>query len=140
MIGVSTGAPDGATTFTTKNDKAIIEANQRRLAAYAELDRLATSSADNRSPDEEAQWAIIDAAEMVLMTSIATTPQGLEAQLWTALHNHYQDAEPAEAANRADLDWFNAKHEELDWTDKLFVAALRSVRAMGESTENGGEA
>lgn len=136
----STPAPGGATTFTTKNDKAIIEANQRRLAAYAELDRLATSSADNRSPAEEAQWAIIDAAELVMMSSVATTPRGLEAQLWTALHNFYQDAEPAEAANRADLDWFNAKHEELDWTDKLFVAALRSVRAMGEATEHGGEA
>lgn len=140
MADNSTGAPESATTLSTKDDAAILAANQRRLAAYAEMDRLAAASIDNRSPAEEAQWAIIDAAELVMMSSVATTPRGLEAQLWTALHNFYQDAEPAAAANRADLDWFNAKHEDLDWSDKLFVAALRSVRAMGEAAEKGGEA
>lgn len=140
MGTISTPAPKSATTFTTPNDVAIIEANERRLAAYAEMERLAPTSIGNVSGAENEQWSIIDAAELVIMSSVATTPRGAEVQLWTALHNHYQEAEPAAAANRADLDWFDAKHDDLDWPDKLFVATIRSLRAMSLAAEKGGAA
>lgn len=137
----STRAPVGATTLTTQDDAAIFAAWDRRAAAFATLQELPNNvRGDGETPERHAQWAIVDDAETEIHAAVAATPRGLELQLWTALHNHYQDAEAAEAASRGDLDWFNANDSELDWPDKLFVAAMRSVRAMHDAAEKGGAA
>lgn len=132
MNGDSISAPDGATTLTTNDDAAIIAAFERRAAAFATLDGLpdpATTGAG--SPEQEAQWAIIDAAEAEICTSIATTPRGAELQLWTAAVYQFDAAEDEGPCYRADLGHFTAQGDKLDWKDRLFIAALQSLRAMG---------
>lgn len=134
MTSDSIAAPEGATTFTKTADAAIIEAWERRTAARAELARLANddSAEGNYSPAEHAQWAIIDGAELVIQSATATTPRGAEIQLWTALaHSLVSDVE-SEAVEASDLDWLHANHERFDWSDKLFIAALRSLREQGK--------
>src|SRR3546814_10970475 len=77
----STPAPDGATTFTN-NDAAILAAWDRRAAAFAILQALPDNPrGDGETPERHAQWAIIDAAEAEIRSSVATTARGAAIQL-----------------------------------------------------------
>lgn len=132
MNGVSSRAPDGATALSTNGDTAIIAAFERRAAAFTTLDGLpdpATTGAG--SPEQEAQWAIIDAAEAEICASVATTARGAELQLWTTAVYQFDAAEDEGPCFHANLDHFTAQGDKLDWKDRLFIAALQSLRAMG---------
>ncbi len=127
----STRAPEGATTFTNKDDAAIIAAWDRRAAAFASLQALPDNPrGDGETPERHAQWAIIDVAEAEICTSVATTPRGAELQLWCAAVYQFDAAEDEGPCYRGDLDYFTAQGDRLDWKDKLLIAAMRSLRAM----------
>src|SRR3546814_6875673 len=92
----STPAPDGATTFTN-NDAAILAAWDRRAAAFAILQALPDNPrGDGETPERHAQWAIIDAAEAEIRSSVATTARGAEIQLWCAVVYQFDDARSEE--------------------------------------------
>lgn len=114
-------------------DAAIIAAWEQRAAAYAVYETLAEHTGDGPySEDELAQWTVIDLAEMLIRNVPAKTVRGAEIQLWCALyHSVGAGAGETGAALRGDLDWFDATGEELDWSDKLVLSAIRSLRAIG---------
>ena len=127
----STRAPEGATTFTNKDDAAIIAAWDHRAAAFASLQALPDNPrGDGETPERHAQWAIIDVAEAEICTSVATTPRGAEIQLWCAAVYQFDAAEDEGPCYLGDLDYFTAQGDRLDWKDKLLIAAIRSLRAM----------
>ena len=118
------------TNTTTTADAAIIEAWSARSQAFAKLPGLRPADTDDYTPDEQAEWAIIDAAEKVIHAGTAATPQGAEAQLWTSLYYLFIDNEQVNATHRCDVDWFLARDEDFDWSERLAFAAIRSLRAM----------
>lgn len=128
----STRAPNGATTFTNNDDAAIIAAWDRRAAAFATLQKLPDNSRGHgETPERHAQWAIVDAAEAEICTSVAITARGAELQLWCAAVYQFDAAEDEGPCYRADLDYFTAQGDRPDWKDRLLIAALRSLRAIG---------
>lgn len=129
----STPAPDGATTFTNKDDAAIVAAFDRRAAAFAAVRALPDDPTTGGETDEQsAQWSIIDVAEAEICTSVATTPRGAELQLWTAAVYQFDAAEDEGPCYRADLDYFTAQGDRPDWKDRLLIATLRSLREQGK--------
>lgn len=129
----STRAPVGATTLSTNDDAAIIAAFDRRAVAFAALGGLPDPaiSGSSSTPEQAAQWAIIDAAEAEICATVATTARGAELQLWTAAVYQFDAAEDEGPCFNANLDHFTAQGDKLDWKDRLFIAALQSLRAMG---------
>lgn len=123
------------TDTTTIADAAIIEAWEARTEAFAKLPGLRPADTDDYTPDEEAQWAIIYAAEKVIHAGTASTPQGAEAQLWTSLYYLFIDNEQVNATHRCDVDWFLTRDEDFDWSERLAFAAIRSMRAMQAERE-----
>lgn len=118
---------------TTTADAAILEAWDRRKAAYAIYETLPPHEGQGAySAAEAAQWAIIDAAELVIQTTTATTVGGAEVQLWCAVYHSLTGRPESDACLRADLDWFDANAEELDWNVKMMLAAIRSLREQGK--------
>jgi hypothetical protein len=130
----STLAPPSATTLTTNDDAAIFAAWDRRKAAYAKLEELRPEdiSADY-TPEERDQFGILDAAEETIRSSTATTARGVELQLWTGLYHLFAKGEASAAALNGDLAWFDANEDEPDWSDRLVIAAIRSLRAQQEA-------
>lgn len=115
-------------------DAAIIAAWERHKSAhaiYADLPFGEALPMGSYTPEEQAQWDVIDAAELEIQTAVATTPLGAEIQLWVSLCHSITEREAEQAARRCDLDYFNADEEQLDWTDRLVLSAIRSLRAMG---------
>lgn len=128
----STRAPDGATRFTSHDDTAIIAAWDRRAAAFESLQGLPENPrGDGETPERHAQWAIIDVAEAEICASVATTARAAEIQLWCAAVYQFDTAEDEAPCYRGDLDYFTAQGDRLDWKDKLLIAALCSLRAIG---------
>ena len=129
----STTAPNGATTLTTKPDAAIIAAFERRAAAFQAACALPCDPATGGETEAQSVWwAVIDAAEEEIRATVATTPRGAEIQLWIAAAYVLNSADDEEACYRADLDYFEAQGKSRDWTDRLIIAALRSLREQGE--------
>ena len=129
----STRAPDGATTFTNKEDAAILAAWGRRSVASAIYSGLPFTDCPNDvyTPEEREQVDIMDAAEEFIREARATTPRGVEVQLWTALVHIEQDRDTEAAINIMDLDWFLMDEGRFDWSTRLILAALKSLRAIG---------
>ena len=129
----STRAPIGATTLTTTPDADILAAWGRITAAHAALAACPVHAGPGEySPAERAQWDIVDAAEATIRTNKATTPAGVEVQLWVGLIHLMNDDGVEQAILRRDLDWFDERDGEFDWFERLFIAAIRSLRSMGD--------
>jgi hypothetical protein len=112
-------------------DAAILAAWERREAAYTRYNALPIHEGPgDYSPEEQAEWAIIDAAEDVIRNTVATTPQGAAIQLWTQLSHNVSQRDDEVATLRRDLSYFEAQGDMLDWTERLTVAALRSLASM----------
>lgn len=115
-------------------DRAIVAAWDRRAAAYARYNALPIAerveAPDYLSPEERAEWAIIDEAEAIIQATIAATPQGVACQVWTALHHSVTGREDDAALHRADLAALEARGEDLDWNVRLLLTALRSLKSM----------
>lgn len=122
------------TIASTKDDAALIAAWDRRAAAFLAARELPDDPATGGNTDEqEAHWAIIDAAEAEMVASVATTPRGAEIQLWAAAVYQFDDAEDEAPCYRGDLDHFIAQGDKRDWKDRLLLAALRSLRAQQDA-------
>lgn len=121
------------TAKSEENDAAIISAWDRRAAAFLTVRELPDEPAigGGETPEQKAQWDIIDAAEAEIRNAVACTPRGAEIQLWTAATHSFDSAEDEEPCYRGDLDYFVDKGDALDWMERLMVSALRSLRAMG---------
>lgn len=113
-------------------DAQIISALANYRAARATYDALPVSTVDGEdyTPDELAQWALMDAAEGEIRSHLAATPQGIEAKLWLALLATQSGSGDDRAAAAGDLDHFLAKEESLDWGIRMIVSAIASLRAM----------
>lgn len=83
------------------------------------------------TPEEQAQWDAIDAAEAIIHRAVAQTPDGVEIQLWVSLSHSLTDRADEQAARARDLGYFLTEEERFDWTDRLVISAIRSLRAMG---------
>ena len=114
------------TNPSTKADAAILAAWGSRSMAYAEY------SAKDHDPDNLRPLEIVDTAENDIRKAVATSPLGVEIQLWAALFHtdlalHSADAQ---AMNIMDLDHFMARESDWDWKDRLILAAVNSLRSM----------
>lgn len=112
-------------------DDVLHAAWERRIEALSVYNALPHSEKDGEpyTPEEAAQWAIIDAAEDVIRSTVASTPEGVAIQLWTLMGHSVSQREDEEATHRRDLDYFEARGNKLDWAERLTVAALRSLQA-----------
>ena len=102
-----------------------------RRAAYDRYNALPFSEepGETLTPQELAEWAIIDAAEEAIRANAASTPRGAATKLWIAVQHAITDRPDEAAVLRRDLQWF-ADDEGQDWTVRLILAALRSLAAM----------
>ncbi len=126
---VAVGAAPAAFATTQAGDSAIISAWNRRAAAYSAYWALGDTSRDYQN--EHRLMVIVDEAEAVIRNATATTPLGVEMQIWTALY-HFQSGslEDDAASLRRDLAYFEAKNDDLDWNEGLLISAIRSVRCL----------
>lgn len=113
-------------------DTELINAWERRVAAFKVYNALPHSKVDGEpyTPEEAAQWAIIDAAENVIQAAVANTPTGVALQLWTHLGHVVSTKSDELATHQCDLAHFEAQGDTLDWTERLIIAALRSLTKM----------
>ncbi len=113
-------------------DAAILDAWERRRAAYARYSALPPCDAPGcaMSPQEAAEWEIIETAEEAIRSAVARTPRGVAIQLWTSLAHNTGSNEADVAIERADLAYFDDLGDRADWNVRLAVAALRSLKAM----------
>ena len=117
--------------FATDHDAEIVEAWRTRKAAYARYNVLPMADGPgDMTPEERAEWAIIDKAEAVIRTSVAKTPRGVAVQLWVAFQHSLTSRADDAAAQSANLAYF-ADDSERDWTQRMTLAALRSLAAQG---------
>ncbi len=80
--------------------------------------------------EERAVWDKIDRAETEVHDLPATSPAGAACKLWIAIPHNTSDPEPEAAAFRADLEWFIAQGDAIDWNLRCIVSALVSLKSM----------
>lgn len=110
------------------SESAILAAWERRVAAHKMINGGELSASDEAAAP---YWAIVDECDKLIHSTIATTPRGIEVQIWTALHNssaYVKDEE--EAILRMDLDYVSKHAADFDWDARAMIAAIRSLRAM----------
>lgn len=108
-------------------DHVIEAAWKARQTAFFAYGKLVTNG---DTPEEKALWNKIDAAEEVIRSSVAKTPRGVSIQLWTALYHDIITREEEEAINAGNFEALEAQDSNLDWSARLVLAALRSLRQM----------
>lgn len=115
-----------------EGDEDIFNAWDRRRAARVRYNALPHSiiDSDDLSPEEQAEWNIIDAAEEVIRSTVAATPEGVAIQLWTAFQNFTTSGWEEDACLARDLPALEAREDEMDWRVRLILAALRSLKSM----------
>ena len=117
--------------MATDHDAEIIEAWRTRKLAFARYNVLPMADGPgDMTPEERAEWAIIDKAEAIIRTSVAKTPRGVAVQLWVAFQHGLTCRADDAAAQSANLAYF-ADDSGLDWTQRMTLAALRSLAAQG---------
>jgi hypothetical protein len=115
-----------------RRDVLILDAGERRKAAWDRLKALPVSSSTNATPSEIECYGTIDRAEIAIQKAVAVTLQGVEIQLWIAL-SHSSDAtykSTAELVDRQDLSGLLARENTFDWDARMLLAALRSITSM----------
>lgn len=110
-------------------DQILQEAWERRVAAFRAYNALPFSEKNGEpyTPAEAAQWAIIDEAEETIRATSASTAAGVLVQLWTSLGHNVSSRDDEQATFRQDLAFFESRDDELDYTDRLTLAALKSL-------------
>jgi hypothetical protein len=113
--------------IASDGDAIIMAAWSDRTSAYRRYHALDDATADGVQGD--AIWATIDRAEQTICNAVAKTPEGAEIQLWIAFHHTIGGTiADDDAIRRRDLDHFQARSEDLDWNERMAVAALTSIR------------
>lgn len=125
-------ATPGIAASTNDPDAAIKAAWEQRCKAYRTYNELPWSDElGEETPEEQAQWAIIEETEDVIRSTLAKTLEGVEIQLWIGA----QRADASSALENAALDRDLPALERSDAAEKrsveFLVAALRSLRSMG---------
>lgn len=135
-LGASAAVAIAATvpaSATAGEDAALIEAWERRKAAYLEFNAhpLIGEGTDEGEREEERLWAIIDEAEAFIRQTTAKTPQGIEVQLWMALYHSVSLTHNGDSiVLRGDFAAVEQIENTLDWNARIIVAAIRSARIM----------
>jgi hypothetical protein len=114
----------------TGADARIIAAWEQRKAAYLDYNNSPMWEGDGPDPQEVRFWAIVDEAEELIRSSVATTARGAEIQLWVALYHsesHKRDRDTAIIT--ADLSAVIEHDAEMDWHTRFILGAIRSLRA-----------
>ena len=121
--------------MATDHDAEIIAAWRTRKAAYSRYNVLPMADGPgDMTPEERAEWAIIDKAEAIIRTSVARTPRGVAVQLWVAFQHGLTSRADDAAAQSANLAYF-ADDSERDWTEKMAIAALRAYLTLRSNPE-----
>ena len=117
--------------LATDHDAEIIATWRTRRAAFSRYNALPMADeAGDMTPLEQAEWAMIDRAEEAIRSSVAKTPRGVAVQLWVAFQHSLTSRADDAAAQSANLAYF-ADDSERDWTQRMTLAALRSLAAQG---------
>ena len=119
------------TTNSARPDGPLLDAWERRKAAWQRCEALPSSDIIEATAEEAECMAIVDAAEVIICNTIAATPRGIACQLWVSL-DYSADAHDlgmADAIRREDIASVCAMADGLDWEARLMVAALRSALA-----------
>ena len=118
--------PTKAVSPTASPDYAIEAAWERRQTAYA-----AYQDADDLN-EEQRFWSVVDEAEEVIRSSIALTGRGVLIQLWCSLYHSTAclSAKQDAVVTRGDFDALDAEDGALDWSARMMLAAMRSLKAM----------
>jgi hypothetical protein len=114
-------------------DAVIERAFERRQIAYAAYNDLPDRGeplVDGFGPGERELWTIINEAEHVIRTTVATTPRGVMLQLWCAMYHSVSGQEDDAALTRGDFAAVERLDNGLDWNARLMLAALRSLQLM----------
>lgn len=122
-----------APAIANEGDAVIEAAFARRQAAYATYNALPPDSGpaiNGYGPGERELWDIIDEAEEIIRSHVATTPRGAMLQLWCAMYHSVSGREDDEAITRGDFGAIARLDGALDWNVRLMLAALRSLQSM----------
>lgn len=118
-------APTGATALTTSNDAEIIAAWQRMNETRQAIDAL-----DDTDQDSDL-WEAFGRDEHVIQGNTAATIAGAEIQIWCHLLHTVPSADDERAVLCRDVAYFVDREGEYDWTERLVISAIRSLRAIG---------
>ena len=116
-------------------DSAILAAFARWQALHAErkvLPETGNFADDDKvyTVEERTLWNAIDVAETAVHDLPAVTPAGIACKLWISIPHITDFPEPEAAAFLADLDWFEAQSDSLNWDLRCIVSALVALKAM----------
>lgn len=118
-----------STTISTiapaKDDAAIITAWQRMNDTRQAIDAL-----DDTDQDSDL-WEAFGRDEHVIQGNTAATIVGAEIQIWCHLLHTVPSADDERAVLRRDVAYFVDREGEYDWTERLVISAIRSLRAIG---------
>lgn len=122
--------PAGALAASTV-DAQIVAAWERKVAAYRAYNSTPVHNVDVDGADENF-WPVIDQCDKIIHAATATTPLGVELQIWTGLQNSsaYTTEEERAILSR-DLAYLEQHKQAFDWDAQPMIAAIRSLRAMG---------
>lgn len=120
---------------TQQGDAVILDAWANRKAAYRALDAIPEdrrSECGTPSPTEQSLWSAIARAEKTIVESNATTPAGIEAQLWTGLHHAIAGPEfhEGQAVCFGDLERLEGMLDRLDEGQRMILSSIRALRSL----------
>jgi len=114
-----------STIAPAKDDAEIIAAWQRMNDTRQAIDAL-----DDTDQDSDL-WEAFGRDEHVIQGNTAATIVGAEIQIWCHLLHTVPSADDERAVLGRDVAYFVDREGEYDWTERLVISALRSLRAIG---------
>jgi hypothetical protein len=116
-------------------DAVILAAFERYQQGHLALQGIPDKQAPGQAftEGETRLWAIIDAADVEVQATPATTPAGIASKLWIALVHCTQEWDIEQAAIHRNLTWCEAQGDKLDWHVRLLVSALRDLAELPTS-------
>lgn len=114
--------------------RAITGADAALLTSYENWRQaLAIYNVPRDRDDNAAEQAAIDlicAEEERIRAATATTPKGVEIQLWAFMENSTNALQDNDAIQRGDIQHFVDKEGDFDWEVRMVIAAIASLQAM----------
>lgn len=121
----ATNAPAEGVNVLNGPDAEIIAAWQRMNDTRQAIDAI-------DDPDRDGDlWEAFGRDEHVIQGITAVTIAGAEIQLWCHLLHTVPSADDERAVLSRNLARFIDREGEYDWTERLVISAIRSLRAIG---------
>lgn len=99
--------------------------------AFAEWQKcMRLIEAGNPDDDTSHIWTIEDAAENIVFADDTATVTNAERKLWICLQHLLTDADDNAAVVRCNLQPLIAKGDALDWTVRLVLSAIQTLRSV----------